>query len=567
MPNIKQAAVNSTTHLLFCLFLSLLFVSVSFHANARPLAVASAHPLATDVGLEILNKGGNAFDAAVAVTATLAVVEPYSSGIGGGGFWLLHISENDRDVMIDGRERAPLKASPDMYLDQHDNVIPDASINGPLAAGIPGVPAAIEHLALNYGKLPLAVTLEAAIKYARNGFRTNERYRQMAEFREKALNASADAARIFLKDSKAPAPGTLIVQPELADTLTVIANQGARGFYQGEIANKLVASVARHGGIWSLEDLASYKIIERAPLVGEYRDMKIVSVAPPSSGGVAIIQMLNTLENFDFHSMPEASRIHLLSEIMRRAYRDRAEFLGDPDYVDVPVEQLVSEAYAAQLAGSIELDAATASAELKPVTVDGPKGRDTTHFSIIDEQGNRVSATLSINYPFGSCFVAKGTGVLLNDEMDDFSSKPGEPNVYGLVGADANAIEPGKRMLSSMTPTFLETEERLAVLGTPGGSRIISMVLIAALEFYEGGSAQDIVNRGRFHHQYLPDRISYEPDVISAVVEDALFQLGHDTSMLDSTYGDMHAVVLDKKTRQLDAASDFRGVGKARVVH
>ena len=549
------------------LFFSVVLVAVPLHANSGQAAVASAHPLATAAGIEILNKGGNAFDAAIAVTATLAVVEPYGSGIGGGGFWLLHRSEDNRDVMIDGRERAPLQASRNMYLDEHNNVIPEASIDGPLAAGIPGVPAAIEHIAHNYGKLPLAVTLDAAIRHARDGFRTDEHYQRMAAFREKALNASEDAARIFLRNNKAPAPGTLIRQPELADTLSLIAEQGARGFYQGGLAENMVASVVKHGGIWNLKDLASYRIIERAPVVGEYRGMKIVSAAPPSSGGVAIIQMLNMLENYDFHSMPEAVRIHLLTEIMRRAYRDRAEYLGDPDYVDVPVDVLVSKTYAAQLAGSIAMDEATASEELKPVMVDGPKGRDTTHFSIIDKDGNRVSATLSINYPFGSCFVAEGTGVLLNDEMDDFSAKPGEPNVYGLIGAEANAIEPGKRMLSSMTPTFLETENRLAVLGTPGGSRIITMVLLGALEFYAGASAQDMVNRGRFHHQYRPDKIFYEPGVLSAVVLESLFASGHETTVLDSTYGNMQAIVLDKKTQQLDAASDNRGIGKARVVH
>jgi gamma-glutamyltranspeptidase/glutathione hydrolase len=563
----KQREAGRKTVVFLCLSVSLFLLSVPFHASSRPAAVVSAHPLATAAGMEILDKGGNAFDAAVAVTATLAVVEPYSSGLGGGGFWLLHVSEDNRDVMIDGRERAPLKASRNMYLDADGNVIPEASINGPLSAGIPGAPAAIEHLALNYGTLPLAVSLQPAIKHARNGFRTDEHYRRMAAFREKALNTSEDAARIFLKNNKAPAPGTLIVQPELAATLSILADEGARGFYHGELASKLVASVVKHGGIWSMKDLAAYKVVEREPLTGEYRGMKVVSVPPPSSGGIALIQMLNMLESFDVHAMPEAERVHLLSEVMRRAYRDRAEFLGDSDYVDVPVDMLVSEAHALNLAATIEMNEATASDELEPVRVDGTKGSDTTHFSIIDAAGNRVAATLSINYPFGSCFVAEGTGVLLNDEMDDFSSKPGEPNVYGLIGAEANAIEPGKRMLSSMTPAFLETEDRLAVLGTPGGSRIITMVLLAALEFYEGASTDDMVNRSRFHHQYLPDKIFHEPDALSAAVLKSLFEAGHETEKLDSTYGNMQAIVLNRKTGQVDAASDYRGVGEARVLH
>jgi len=549
----------------FSCFVVLLTLFAPFHVYSQPAAVASAHPLATDAGMDILNKGGNAFDAAIAVTATLAVVEPYSSGIGGGGFWLLHISQENRDVMIDGRERAPLAASSDMYLDENNNVVADASINGPLSAGIPGVPAAIEHLALNYGKLPLSVTLEAAIRHANNGFKTDEHYQRMARFREKALNKSSDAAKIFLHNRKAPVPGTLITQPDLAKTLGILASKGARGFYHGELADKLVDSVVSHGGIWTREDLAAYKIIEREPVTGEYRGMKVISAAPPSSGGVAMIQMLNMLSGFDFDALSDGEQIHLLAEVMRRAYRDRAEFLGDTDYVKVPVNRLTSKQYTNKLASTIRMDEATPSAELSPVVVDAVKATDTTHFSIVDNEGNRVAATLSINYPFGSCFVAEGTGVLLNDEMDDFSSKPGQPNAYGLVGAEANAIEPGKRMLSSMTPTFLETKDRIAVLGTPGGSRIITMVLLATLEFHNGGSADDMVNRGRFHHQYLPDKIFFEPGVLTETLIKTLFELGHEAEMLDSTYGNMHAIVMDKKSRQLDAASDSRGSGKARV--
>ncbi|MGB5275726.1 MAG: gamma-glutamyltransferase [Gammaproteobacteria bacterium] len=551
--------------LLFRLVFFSFALSFSVDGYSQDAAVASAHPLATDAGIEILNKGGNAFDAAVAVTATLAVVEPYSSGIGGGGFWLLHIDQDNRDVMIDGRERAPLAADRDMYLDEQGHVVPGASINGPLSAGIPGVPAAIAHLASRYGSLPLSVTLEAAIRYARKGFTTDAYYQRMAALREQALNASEDAASIFLQNNKAPEPGSLIVQPELADTLSTIAREGARGFYQGELAKRMVESVVSRGGIWSMQDLASYRIVEREPIRAEYKGMQVVSVMPPSSGGVALVQMLNMLADFDYAALSETSRIHVLAEVMRRAYRDRAEFLGDTDFVKVPVSRLTSKKHALMLAGSIQLDEATPSRELAPVIKDVDKAKDTTHFSIIDGDGNRVSATLSINYPFGSGFVAEGTGVLLNDEMDDFSSKPGEPNVYGLVGAQANAIEPGKRMLSSMTPTFLETQDRIAVLGTPGGSRIITMVLLAALTFHEGGNAEDMVNRGRFHHQYLPDRIFVEPGVFSEPLLARLFELGHETEILDSEYGNMHVIVQHKKTGQLDAAADKRGGGKARV--
>ncbi len=558
---------RNTVPACFGLVLFALTFTVSFQAVSQSSAIASAHPLATDAGLDILKKGGNAFDAAIAVTATLAVVEPYSSGIGGGGFWLLHVAQEKRDVMIDGRERAPLAATRNMYLDGSGNVIAGASIDGPLSAGIPGVPAALEHLALKYGSQPLSVTLEAAIRHARSGFKTDKHYQRMASFREKALKASPDAAKIFLHNDKAPLPGTLILQPDLADTLGVIANRGAQGFYRGELAARLVDAVVGGGGVWSREDLAAYSVIERTPVYGEYRGMKIVSAAPPSSGGVALVQMLNMLAGFDLDALSESKQTHLLAEVMRRAYRDRAEYLGDPDFVTVPVDRLISREHGKKLADTIRPDRATPSDELRSVVVDTNKATDTTHFSVVDKEGNRVAATLSINYPFGSGFVAGTTGVLLNDEMDDFSSKPGVPNVYGLVGAEANAIKPGKRMLSSMTPTFLETQNRVAVLGTPGGSRIISMVLLAALEFHRGGSAGQIVNRGRFHHQYLPDRIFIEPDVYSEPVLKSLFELGHETELLDSDYGNMHAIVLDKKSGKLDAASDHRGSGKAGIRH
>ena len=553
-----------------CLFLrvaaTFTLVATTFQAAAGQSAVASAHPLATDAGIEILQKGGNAFDAAIAVTAVIAVVQPYSSGIGGGGFWLLHVANDKRDVMIDGRERAPLAATRDMYLDDAGKVVPGASVNGPLSAGIPGVPAAIDHLARNYGRLPLTETMSAAIKYAREGFITDEHYQRMASIREIPLNASKDAARIFLVDNKAPEPGTRIVQTELAHTLELIATRGANGFYKGETADKLLRSMEANGGIWQQRDFDEYRVIERQPIVGEYRGMKIISAPPPSSGGIAMVQMFNMLSGFDFESMSEISRIHLLTEVMRRAYRDRAEYLGDSDYVDVPVERLLSSEHAKEMAATITLDEATPSEALPAVMVDNNKAMDTTHFSIIDKFGNRVSATLSINYPFGSCFVAEGTGVLLNDEMDDFSAKPGAPNVYGLVGAEANAIAPGKRMLSSMSPTFLETEDRLAVVGTPGGSRIITMVMLAALDFYLGNTADSMVNKDRFHHQYLPDQLFHEPNTLSDSVLTTLFEMGHEVKGLDGTYGDMHVLVEHKQTGKIDAASDKRGVGKARVM-
>ncbi|HEY9201450.1 MAG TPA: gamma-glutamyltransferase [Gammaproteobacteria bacterium] len=559
-------------------FISLLFViscswaSVDKHGadkhsadQRQPAAIATAHPLATEAGEKILAQGGNAFDAAVAISAALAVVEPYSSGIGGGGFWLLHREKDGFQTMLDGRETAPLKAHRDMYLDAEGKVILGASMDGPLAAGIPGVVAALEQLSTEYGNLSLKQSLQPAIEYARNGFAVDEHYRRMAGFRLQALRASADAAKIFLRNNEVPDVGVMIQQPELANTLSEIADKGAAGFYQGAVAEKLLAAVQQHGGIWQQKDFDQYRVLQRKPLSGEYHDMKITSVAPPSSGGVAILQILNQLETLPFKNLADADSVHYLIESMRRAYRDRAQFLGDTDFVQVPLKRLTSKQYAAGLAASIHPDKAMPS-ELLPGVVHDNNSRDTTHFSVIDHQGNRVAATLSINYPFGSGFVAAGTGVLLNDEMDDFSAKPGVPNAYGLVGAEANAIAPGKRMLSSMTPTFLETPQRIAVIGSPGGSRIITMVLLGSLQFYAGEDAQTIVNTPRLHHQYLPDRVFYEADAFNETMIDQLMDAGHELQQADNPWGNMQLVVWDKQTGKMSAASDARGVGRSVVV-
>ncbi|NOQ90648.1 MAG: gamma-glutamyltransferase, partial [Gammaproteobacteria bacterium] len=310
-----------------------------------------------------------------------------------------------------------------------------------------------------------------------------------------------------------------------------------------------------------------YKVKERLPDVAVYKGMKLVAAALPSSGGLVLSEILAILAEFELEKLDKAQRIHHIAEAMRRAYRDRAEYMGDPDFVEVPVNFLTSEAHIKSLSSSISRNASTPSSSLRAVSEPTGKGSDTTHFSIIDKQGNKVSATLSINYPFGSCYVAKGTGVLLNDEMDDFAAKPGVPNVYGLVGSHANAIEPGKRMLSSMTPSIVETRNRIAVIGTPGGSRIITMVLLGILDFYDGKSADEIVNAGRFHHQYLPDEISFEPGVFEEELETALQNLGHQTRELDSEYGNMQVIVLNKKSGEMQAASDGRGVGSADVLH
>ncbi len=532
---------------------------------ARPpvQAIASAHPLATAAGLEILAAGGNAFDAAIAVSAALAVVEPYSSGLGGGGFWLLHRVGDEKQLMVDGRERAPLAAHRDLYLDESGEVIPGLSMNGAMAAGIPGEPAALAHMAEHYGVLALRRSLAPAIRLAKEGFPVDAHYRKMAQFRLAVLQEFESSEAIFLDFGDVPEEGALIKQPQLARTLMLLGQYGRDGFYAGETADRLIAGVRAAGGIWTQEDLQDYRIVERPALTFSYRDMRIVSAPPPSSGGVALATMLHILEGFDLEQAGEAERVHLVVEAMRRAYRDRAEYLGDPDFVQIPVERLLDPVYAAGLRASIRRDRATPSRLLANPGIDAVAGNHTTHFSILDRDGNRVAATLSINYPFGSGFVAPGTGVLLNDEMDDFSARPGTPNAYGLVGAEANAIAPGKRPLSSMTPTFIESEEGIGVLGTPGGSRIITMVLLGILDAAQGEGPASWVSLPRFHHQYLPDLIEFEPGALSDQAIDDLRARGHEFKALESQYGNMQALYWDYRRNRVDVASDPRGIGSA----
>ncbi|MDT8386061.1 MAG: gamma-glutamyltransferase [Thiogranum sp.] len=528
-------------------------------------AIASAHPLATAAGMEVLAAGGNAFDAAIAVSAALAVVEPYSSGLGGGGFWLLHRASDSNQLMIDGRERAPLAAHRDLYLDNSGEVIPGLSMNGALAAGIPGEPAALAHMAEHYGVLALRQSLAPAIRLAEEGFPVDAHYRRMAQFRLAVLQEFESSEAIFLDFGDVPEEGALIKQPQLARTLRLLGAHGHNGFYAGETAEKLVAGVRAAGGIWTLEDLQDYQVVERPALTFSYLDLRIVSAPPPSSGGVALATMLHILEGFELGESGEAERVHYIVEAMRRAYRDRAEYLGDPDFVQIPLERLLDPGYAAGLRASISRDRATPSRLLASPGIDAVTGNHTTHFSILDRDGNRVAATLSINYPFGSGFVAPGTGVLLNDEMDDFSARSGTPNAYGLVGAEANAIAPGKRPLSSMSPTFIESEAGTGVLGTPGGSRIITMVMLGILDAAQGKGPASWVALPRFHHQYLPDLIEFEPGAISNPALDDLRGRGHELKALESQYGNMQALYWDYRRNQVEIASDPRGIGSAAV--
>ena len=527
-------------------------------------AIASAHPLATQAGLDVLAAGGNAFDAAVAVSGVLAVVEPASSGVGGGGFYLLHLAGDGRDVFVDARETAPAAASRDMYLGPDGKPRPSASTSGALAAGIPGEPAAWAHLAAHYGRLPLAQSLAPAIRIAREGFPLYARLQNAIRVKQAQLAASKDASAVFLDKGQVPAVGATIRQPDLARTLELIAKSDAKDFYHGRFAERLVAGVRHDGGIWSGDDLANYHVVERAPVRFRYRDATLVTSPPPSSGGLVLADALGILGGYDLAALDLTGRRHLTIEALRRAYRDRAEYLGDPDFVAIPVEQFLSPMYAAGQRTSIRLDRATPSDVLRPVFT-GDESPSTTHFSVLDKDGNRVGATISINLFFGATTIVPGTGFLLNDTMDDFAVAAGAPNAFGLVGADANAVAPGKRPLSSMTPTFVETDHGVLIVGSPGGSTIISNVLGCVLGWLDGHSAAEIVAAPRLHHQYLPDVILYEQGALTDAERAALEKLGHKFRAGRSGWGNTQVVTWDYASGKVEAASDPRGFGAGLV--
>jgi gamma-glutamyltranspeptidase / glutathione hydrolase len=527
-------------------------------------AIASAHPLATQAGLDILAQGGNAFDAAVAVSAVLAVVEPASSGVGGGGFYLLHVAADGRDVFVDARETAPGAATRSMYLGPDGKPRAGASMSGPLAAAIPGEPAAWAHVAARYGKLPLATSLQPAIRIAAEGFPLYARLQNAIRVKQAQLLASKDAAAVFLDQGEVPPVGAPIRQPELAKTLELIAQSGAQAFYKGRFAERLAAAVHRDGGIWTAEDLARYRVVERAPVQFRYRDATFVTAPPPSSGGLVLGDAFGILAGYDLASLDAVTRRHLVIEALRRAYRDRAEYLGDPDFVKIPVEQLLSPLYAAGQRTSIRLDRATPSEMLRPVFT-GEESPSTTHFSVLDRDGNRVGATVSINLFFGATYIVPGTGFLLNDTMDDFAAAAGTPNAFELVGADANAIAPGKRALSSMTPTFVESEKGLLIIGSPGGSTIISNVLGGIMNWLDGKSAAEIVAAPRIHHQYLPDAVIYEPGALAPEERAALEQRGHKFRAGRGSWGNTQVVTWDYASGKVEAASDPRGFGVGLV--
>ncbi len=540
---------------------------VGANADTPPgAAIASAHSLSTQAGIDIINQGGNAFDAAVAVSAALSVVEPISSGIGGGGFFLLHDAKTGRDIFVDARETAPESATPAEYLDKNGELDRDRAMNGPWSAGIPGLPAALVHVAERYGRLPLSTSLAPAIRIAEEGFPIYPRLEKGYASRREVMERYRGTRAVFLVDGKPLKSGQILKQPDLARTLALLGEQGHAGFYQGRVADQLLAAVTEEGGRWTAGELAGYRIREREPITFDYRGWKVVTAPPPSSGGVALAEMLQILQPWKLEKMDAANRTHLIVESMRRAYRDRTIYLGDPDFVDMPIAMLTAPAYAAGLRATIHPDKATPSALLsgEPAPMEDD---ETTHFSIIDTDGNIVSATQTVNLLYGSGMIAPGTGVLLNNEMDDFALKPGTPNAFGVMGFDANAVAPGKRMLSSMTPTYIESADQIAVLGAPGGSRIITEVLIGILGYDAGMSAQQVAAEPRIHHQWMPDVISAEPGALNAATVKALKRMGHTVNAGEGTWGNLQTVAWDKRTDVLSGGTDPRNpVGKAQVV-
>jgi gamma-glutamyltranspeptidase/glutathione hydrolase len=486
-----------------------------FHpVHARHGMVASESGLASAVGVKVLEQGGNAVDAAVATAFALAVTLPNAGNIGGGGFMMLHDAKSGRDTAIDFRETAPAAATRDMYLDAAGNVIPSKSLFTHAAIGVPGTVAGMMYALDHYGTKKRAALLAPAIALADKGFVVGDELALTLEAEQKHLGAFEPARQIFFKDGRPLREGEILRNHDLAWSLRTISRDGAKAFYDGPIGAAIVAEAKAHGGLLTAADLRGYKVVERAPVRGSYHGYDIVSMPPPSSGGVHIVEILNILSNFPLKDWGHnsAKTIHVMAEAMKLAYADRSEYLGDPDFVKIPVKGLTSPAYANELAKKIDLAHATASATIRPGKPQPYESDQTTQFTIADGAGNVVSVTYTLNTNFGSGIVANGTGILLNNEMDDFSAKPGVPNAYGLVGGDANAIQAGKRPLSSMSPTIvLKDGKPWLATGSPGGSRIITTTLQTLIDMIDFGmNPAEAASAVRVHHQWLPDELRVE---------------------------------------------------------
>jgi len=545
--------------------------------HAQHAVVVSANELASQAGVDMMKAGGNAVDAAVATGFALAVVFPQAGNLGGGGFMLIRMADGAVHF-LDYREKAPAAATANMYLDAQGNVIENASLLGYKAIAVPGSVAGLAFAHKTYGKLPLAQVMAPAIKLAREGFALT--YEDAEDLRDSELGHFPESKRIFQRDGNPYQPGDILRQPDLARTLERIA-KNPDDFYHGALAKELSAAVQKGGGLITAGDLASYEVKERKPIRGTYRDYDVISAPPPSSGGIALLEILNILEGYDLNKYGNrsADAIHLTTEAFRRAFFDRAEFLGDPDFAKIPVAQLIDKRYAAGWRDSIdpahaspskdlrrpavfnELETYAAAHPLLPPPVKEPN--NTTHYSVVDPAGNAVAVTTTLNDSFGSHVTAEGLGFLLNDEMDDFTSKEGVPNLYGLIQGPANAIGPGKRPLSAMTPTIVLKDGKLyLVLGAEGGPTIITTVaniLMGVVDF--GLDIQGSVNAPRFHHQWLPDELRLE-DRISPDTVRLLKNKGHKIQM-GHFWADAECIAIDPRTNERLGAPDGRNNGKA----
>jgi gamma-glutamyltranspeptidase/glutathione hydrolase len=558
----------------FALFVAFNIISISprltVGASREPVRaqhgiVASTNELASRIGVDIMKRGGNAVDAAIAVAFALAVTHPAAGNLGGGGFMVIRL-KNGKTTAIDYREMAPAAATRNIYLDKDGNLIKGegGSLVGYRAAGVPGTVRGMELALKKYGsgKLTWSQLVEPARRLATEGFTVTRSLARDLRGSDDYLSQYPESKRIYLNNGKFYQEGDLFRQPDLGATFTRLQRVGPNEFYQGETARLIVADMKRNNGLMTMADLRGYIAKERSPVRGKYRGHEVISMPPPSSGGAVLIQMLNILEGYDLQKMDSASseRYHLLTEAMRRAFADRAEFMGDADFVNVPVAGLIDKSYAAKLRSTIELDRASTSAEIRAGTPAGHESEDTTHFTVADSQGNVVANTYTLNNSYGSAAVAKGTGILLNDEMDDFAAKPGTPNMYGLIQGERNAVAPRKRPLSAMTPTIVLRKDGSFwfTVGTPGGPTIINTVLCVITNVIDHGmNIQQAIDFPRIHHQWLPDELVFEPDGFSGDTHKALTSMGHKLAR-PRYLGNAEGIMFEEKTGIRLGATDPR---------
>lgn len=529
--------------------------------------VVTSHELATEIGVQILKDGGNAVDAAVAVSFALAVVYPTAGNIGGGGFMVIRFPDG-ASTTIDYREKAPLMAHRNMYLDENGEIVQDLSITGYLASGVPGTVAGLELAHRQYGSLKWQKLIEPAIKFAQKGFQIDERFASELNSMADVFRKFQSSEKVFLKtNGQLFLKNDIFKQPDLAKTLSLISKKGADAFYRGKIADLIAGDMAKNGGLITKEDLTRYRAIERPPIRGSYRDHEIISMGPPSSGGIALIQILNILEAYNLQEIGYHSSdyVHLVAETLKRVYFDRARYLGDIDFVSVPVDSLISKKYAARLRNTIDNNRATPALEISQNQKQIIEGNHTTHYSIADKNGMVVAVTTTINSGYGSKVVIDGAGFLMNNEMDDFAAKPGQPNYYGLVSYEVNAIAPEKRMLSSMTPTIVvKNGVPFIMMGAMGGSRIITAVTQIILNVIDHNmDIQQAVDAPRIHHQWLPDIIQCERFAFPLDVKLNLEKRGHEIKYSGHYSSEAHAILIDSEEDRVYGAADSRFTGTA----